>query len=141
MSTDAEKDTPAHIADSQAGPGGVDGAQNMTRDEREIAQAAARYGYGPLSKNSGQLSAFGGSFQAPAPAPPRQPRKLANPAPMGLSGFALTTFVLSLINMEARGVPSSAPNIVVASAFGYGGLVQLLAGMWSVFSRFVIPRS
>ena len=55
-------------------------------------------------------------------------RKFGNPAPLGLSAFALTTFVLSLINMRARKV--NAPNIVVASAYGYGGLVQLLAGMW-----------
>ncbi len=59
-----------------------------------------------------------------------QHRKFANPAPLGLSAFALTTFVLSLINLRTRGVNS--PNIVVALAFGYGGLVQLLAGMWYV---------
>jgi uncharacterized protein len=40
----------------------------------------------------------------------------------------LTTFVLSLINLGARGI--AGPNLVVAIAFGYGGLVQLLAGMW-----------
>lgn len=55
-------------------------------------------------------------------------RKFANPAPLGLSAFALTTFVLSCINMEARGVEE--PNVVVPLAFAYGGLVQLLAGMW-----------
>jgi len=42
--------------------------------------------------------------------------------------FALTTFVLSLVNVQARGVTE--PNIVLGLAFGYGGLVQLLAGMW-----------
>lgn len=57
-------------------------------------------------------------------------RKIANPAPLGLSAFALTTFVLSLINLGTRGVAE--PNIVVALAFGYGGLVQLLAGMWEM---------
>lgn len=57
-------------------------------------------------------------------------RKLANPAPLGLCAFALTTFVLSAINMEARGV--KVPEVVVPLAFGYGGLVQLLAGMWYV---------
>ncbi|RCI08070.1 hypothetical protein L249_7827 [Ophiocordyceps polyrhachis-furcata BCC 54312] len=61
---------------------------------------------------------------------PYEHRKLANPAPLGLSAFALTTFVLSAINMHARGV--SQPNIVVSIAFAYGGLVQLLAGMWEV---------
>jgi hypothetical protein len=75
-----------------------------------------------------RLQAFGGEFQ---PGLYRAPKhKFANPAPLGLSAFALTTFVLSLINVNTRGIPG--PNIVVALAFGYGGLVQLLAGMWYV---------
>jgi succinate-acetate transporter protein len=57
-------------------------------------------------------------------------RNIANPSPLGLSGFAFTTFLLSAINMGVLGVTK--PNIVVAGAFGYGGLVQLLAGMWLV---------
>lgn len=55
-------------------------------------------------------------------------RNIANPSPLGLCGFAFTTFLLSSINMEILGVTK--PNIVVAAAFAYGGLVQLLAGMW-----------
>ncbi|KAF7727350.1 hypothetical protein EC973_007659 [Apophysomyces ossiformis] len=55
---------------------------------------------------------------------------VANPGPLGLSAFALTTFVLSLHNAGA-GVPASGPsNVVVGLAFFYGGLTQLLAGMW-----------
>jgi hypothetical protein len=88
------------------------------------------YGGNPLaqvgSHESGRLPAFGGSFQPGSYTPSH--RKFANPAPLGLSAFALTTFILSLINMRARNV--MAPNLVVASAFAYGGLVQLLAGMW-----------
>jgi succinate-acetate transporter protein len=38
-------------------------------------------------------------------------RQFGNPAPLGLCGFALTTFVLSLVNVRARGVIE--PNIVV----------------------------
>ncbi|WFD36901.1 Meiotically up-regulated protein 86 protein [Malassezia cuniculi] len=57
-------------------------------------------------------------------------RKIANPAPLGLSAFALTTFVLSLINLGTRGL--SEPSIIIALGFGYGGLVQLLAGMWEM---------
>lgn len=53
---------------------------------------------------------------------------VANPAPLGLSAFALTTFVLSAIN--AGLVPAGATNIVVGLALFYGGLAQLLAGMW-----------
>ncbi|KAJ2275717.1 hypothetical protein GGH19_000230 [Coemansia sp. RSA 1807] len=57
-------------------------------------------------------------------------RKLANPGPLGLSSFALTTFVLSLHN-GAIGQPFGTPtSIVLGLAFFYGGLCQLLAGMW-----------
>ena len=59
---------------------------------------------------------------------PFEHRKLANPAPLGLSAFALTTFVLSCVNLHTRDVTT--PNLAVPLAFGYGGLVQLLAGMW-----------
>jgi hypothetical protein len=38
-------------------------------------------------------------------------RQFANPAPLGLCGFALTTFVLSLVNVHARSV--TVPNIVI----------------------------
>lgn len=72
-----------------------------------------------------RLRPFGGDFQ---PGLYKQNRKFANPAPLGLSAFALTTFVLSLINVNTRNIGS--PNIVIALAYGYGGLVQLLAGMW-----------
>lgn len=61
---------------------------------------------------------------------PFEHRKFANPAPLGLCAFALTTFVLSCINMHARGV--TVPHVAVPLAFGYGGLVQLLAGMWEM---------
>lgn len=50
---------------------------------------------------------------------------IANPGPLGLSSFALTTFVLSLHNAGA-GVPADGPsNVVVGLAFFYGGLVQV----------------
>jgi succinate-acetate transporter protein len=52
----------------------------------------------------------------------------ANPAPLGLAGFGLTTFVLSLINANIVS-PTDTP-AVLGMAFAYGGLAQLLAGMW-----------
>lgn len=55
-------------------------------------------------------------------------RNIGNPSPLGLSAFALTTFILSTINMGVLGV--NTPAIVISSALAYGGLVQLLAGMW-----------
>ena len=61
--------------------------------------------------------------QSASPAP-----KEANPAPLGLAGFALTTFVLSLTNAGVIG--GSSVQVVVALALGYGGLAQFAAGMW-----------
>jgi succinate-acetate transporter protein len=49
-----------------------------------------------------------------------------NAAPLGLGAFALTTFVLSLANLEI--IES---NIAVPLAFFYGGTAQFVAGMWS----------
>lgn len=104
---------------------------NMSHDEHDAAVKAARFGYGPLARigtsGSNRLPAFGGEFQ-PGLYKGVEGRKFANPAPLGLCAFALTTFVLSLVNVRARSLAE--PNIVVALAFGYGGLVQLLAGMW-----------
>ncbi len=54
----------------------------------------------------------------------------ANPAPLGLSGFGLTTLVLSFVNANiVGGGPGSFP-IVLGMALGFGGICQLLAGMW-----------
>lgn len=97
----------------------------------QAPQQRYSYGHNPnLHAHAGQdarLPAFGGEFQ-PGLYKAIEGRKFANPAPLGLSAFALTTFVLSLVNLQTRGV--STPNITVPLAFGYGGLVQLLAGMW-----------
>jgi succinate-acetate transporter protein len=49
-----------------------------------------------------------------------------NPAPLGLSAFALTTFVLSAANAQLF----TGAEIVIGLALFYGGLAQLLAGMW-----------
>lgn len=114
------------------GPTNEKTIENMSHDEHETAKAAARFGYGPLSHiptTDARLPAFGGEFQ-PGLYKPVIDRKIANPAPLGLAAFALTTFVLSAINMGARDI--MAPNLVVGIAYGYGGLVQLLAGMWYV---------
>jgi uncharacterized protein len=54
----------------------------------------------------------------------------ADPAPLGLAAFALTTFILSGHN--ATFIPDL---IWVGAAFFYGGLVQLLAGMWEFRNR------
>ena len=53
---------------------------------------------------------------------------VADPAPLGLAGFAMTTFVLSMFNSEL--VSSAGEPVVFGLAFAYGGVAQLLAGMW-----------
>jgi len=54
----------------------------------------------------------------------------ADPAPLGLAGFALTTFLLSGHN--ASWIPDL---IWVGPAIFYGGMAQLLAGMWEFRNR------
>jgi uncharacterized protein len=59
----------------------------------------------------------------PAPILP----KLANPGPLGLAGFGLTTIVLCTIN--AGLLPKEAVPVVVPLAFAYGGVAQIIAGI------------
>jgi succinate-acetate transporter protein len=54
--------------------------------------------------------------------------KPADPGPLGLAAFALTTFVLSMFN--ANLVSHAGEPVVLGLALAYGGLAQLLAGMW-----------
>ena len=56
------------------------------------------------------------------------PSPIADPGPLGLAAFALTTFVLSMFNSGLVG--SGGEPIVFGLALAYGGLAQLLAGMW-----------
>lgn len=74
------------------------------------------------------VEAFGGTLNPGLAPPPKH--NFANPAPLGLSAFALTTFVLSLINCRARGVTQ--PQIVIGLAYFYGGAAQLIAGMFEI---------
>src|SRR3954466_12660938 len=58
------------------------------------------------------------------------PSPIADPGPLGLAAFALTTFVLSMFNADLVG--KGGEPVVFGLAFAYGGLAQLLAGMWGV---------
>jgi uncharacterized protein len=66
----------------------------------------------------------GETAEARAPVAPAT----ADPAPLGLAAFALTTFVLSMVNADL--ISSKSEPIVFGLALTYGGLAQLLAGMW-----------
>src|SRR3954468_24884714 len=54
----------------------------------------------------------------------------ADPAPLGLAAFALTTFLLSGHN--ASFIPDA---VWIGAALFYGGVAQLLAGMWEFRNR------
>lgn len=66
---------------------------------------------------------IGSEPQAAAPA-----AAIADPGPLGLAAFALTTFLLSCFNagLVAKGLEA----VVLPVALFYGGIVQVLAGMW-----------
>jgi len=59
---------------------------------------------------------------------PTPPTPLANAGPLGLSAFALTTFLLSMVNagLVAKGVEP----VVFGMALMMGGIAQMLAGLW-----------
>src|SRR3954451_3830186 len=59
--------------------------------------------------------------------------RLADPAAVGLAGFGLSTLVLSMINVGW--VSTAALPVVLGLALAYGGLMQLLAGMWAFVKR------
>src|SRR5689334_18091990 len=63
---------------------------------------------------------------APPVAPP-----IADPAPLGLAAFALTTFLLSAKNAHW----TDGTDAWLGYALAYGGLIQLLAGMWEFRNR------
>lgn len=56
---------------------------------------------------------------------------VANPAALGLGGFALSTFILNLAN--AGLIAEGSLGLVMPVALFYGGLAQLTAGMWDLY--------
>ncbi len=64
----------------------------------------------------------------PPAAPATFGAALADPGPLGLGAFALTTFFLSSVN--AGLIPKTVEVVVLSLALFYGGIVQVFAGMW-----------
>lgn len=62
---------------------------------------------------------------------PLAPTGVADPAPLGLAAFALTTFLLSAKNAAW----THGTDAWLGYALAYGGLVQVLAGMWEFRNR------
>ena len=65
---------------------------------------------------------------AASPTAPAPASRIADPGPLGLAAFALTTFILSTFN--AGLLPKSAEVVILGVALFYGGLTHLFAGMW-----------
>jgi succinate-acetate transporter protein len=51
--------------------------------------------------------------------------KLANPAPLGLLGFGLTTVLLNLVNAGVFPLDT----VVLAMGIAYGGIAQIIVGI------------
>jgi len=69
----------------------------------------------------------------PSPTTPAPAPGIADPAPLGLGAFALTTFLLSAAN--AGWMTKATGDAWLGYAFAYGGFAQLLAGMWEFRNR------
>ena len=78
-----------------------------------------------MSVNDDRITAEGERSVA---AEPVAASPIADPAPLGLGAFALTTFLLSAAN--AGWMTKASGDAWLGYAFAYGGLAQLLAGMW-----------
>lgn len=83
-----------------------------------------------IPANTEAVPVTGDDLQAVTQDTTQQHTQAVNPTPLDSGAFAVTTFVLSCVNLGARKVHE--PNLVVALAYAYGGLIQLLAGMWEM---------
>ncbi|KAF0429537.1 putative FUN34-transmembrane protein involved in ammonia production [Gigaspora margarita] len=54
--------------------------------------------------------------------------KIGNPTPLGLSAFAMSTFIASLYGLGVFGI--AVPNILIGVSFFTGGVTQFASGMW-----------
>ncbi len=72
----------------------------------------------------------------PSPTTPAPVSGIADPGPVGLAAFALTTFLLSARN--AGWMSHTTGNAWLPFALAYGGLAQLLAAMWEFRNRNVV---
>src|SRR3954463_9332298 len=83
---------------------------------------------GPMEATTAPRQRITDNRRAPEQASSFPGEAIADPAPLGLAGFALTTFVLSMFN--AGLISSAGEPIVFGLALAYGGVAQILAGMW-----------
>jgi uncharacterized protein len=86
-----------------------------------------------LVKLGGTMSVSEDRTQQPSVHPVAPASGIADPAPLGLAAFALTTFLLSAAN--AQWMTHATGDAWLGYALAYGGLAQLLAGMWEFRNR------
>ncbi|RLV89632.1 Ammonia transport outward protein 2 [Spathaspora sp. JA1] len=74
------------------------------------------------------MSAFSGALEPGAH--PANSHQIANPAPVGLVAFGVSTLVMSLYGIHAADI--MVPNVAVALAFFFGGVGQVTSGIWEM---------
>ncbi|MET1156593.1 acetate uptake transporter [Arthrobacter sp.] len=94
--------------------------------ESSSVAGAAPTGSGRRAENS--LAAQAAVSPEAGVSPP-----FADPAALGLGAFAMTTFVLSVIN--AGLIPKADEPVVLGLALFYGGIAQFAAGLWEFANR------
>ncbi|HAP91440.1 MAG TPA: hypothetical protein DIT15_14995 [Arthrobacter bacterium] len=98
----------------------------MSIESNSPGTVPAGYGQGSVNPLPSQGIA---ALSAPASTSP----PFADPAALGLGAFALTTFVLSVIN--AGLIPAKDQPVVLGLALFYGGTAQFAAGLWEFANR------
>jgi succinate-acetate transporter protein len=72
------------------------------------------------------MNAFAGDLQPGIHPSPHRP--MGNPVPLGLTSFCICCFVVSMVNVQARGVTNV--KIIAACALFFAGVVESVAGLW-----------
>ncbi|CCH45519.1 Glyoxylate pathway regulator [Wickerhamomyces ciferrii] len=72
------------------------------------------------------MNAFAGDLNPGLHASPHRP--MGNPVPLGLAGFAICCFVVSIVNCGARS--TSNVKLIGGAALFFGGIIELIAGLW-----------
>ena len=73
------------------------------------------------------------------PGPSYAPRQLGNPAPLGLTAFATSIFMMSLMTLHPRGVGE--PNIIISTMIMFGGLCQYISGILEFVAGNTFPAT
>jgi succinate-acetate transporter protein len=82
----------------------------------------------PNSRNVERIRTKGGHIDDRGqPSLPVVHRSFANPAPLGLLSFATGMFLISILGVHARGIPTN--NIMFGVLMFFGGVCQFIAGI------------